>query len=323
MAEFKSQYPFVAFPSWILKKQIENPDWLSSKEILVLLALQSFADGMKEHQTVFPSIERLSSMTAICKRTVIDTIKSLQEKSLIEKTTRYQNGERKTNVYTLKIWNYDSPFAKQSYENVHGDTESQSADSAPTPDPKCKNRDPKCKNRPFISAGDAPKQEPLNKNQEQEPESPLTPLATGQAARAAKGKSKRSNEITLPPLPDYVEPYRNYLESWWQYRWSVHKRTATQVITKQTLGALQLAKELDVLEEFCEEASTKTWVSLGFAGHTDYIQKLARDKKFVPGKPVNYFQPRTTVDMEKHPSYRPLVIDDSPVKPVTSNDFEF
>lgn len=311
MAEFKSQYPFVAFPSWILKKQIETPDWLSSKEIVVLLSLQSFADGMKEDQGVYPSIERLCAMTGICKRTIIEVMKTLQEKGLITKSSRYKDGERKTNLYTLKIWNYSSPF-ENNLENqgLEGGPE-QGAGSALRGEPRCKNRDPKCKNRPFLGAGDAPKQEPLNKNQEEEPEGARSAIRPSLPPLSGKNKNKKLDPKILPELPVYAEPYRSYLQDWWTCRYLVHKQRATQVLTKQTVAALELAKQLDVLQEFCEHASTKSWISLGFAGYTDYIQKLAKDKKFVPGGQNSYFQPRPPVNMETHPSYRPLAIDEA------------
>jgi DNA-binding MarR family transcriptional regulator len=313
MAEFKSQYPFVAFPSWILRKQMEEPGWLSAKEMIVLLALQSFADGMKHDQSVFPSIERLASMTSISGRSIIDLVKSLQEKGLIEKTRRYNDGERKTNIYTLKIWNYDNPPIKQLAQEVPEGAETLSAGSALNPDPTCRNRDPKCRNRMSVSAGSAPKQEPLNKNQELEP--PLPPTG-GESEVVGKRTGNRSGPGPLTELPYFAEPYRKYLESWWHTRWMVHKKRAGSVLTKQSLAALELANELKVIEEFCEHVSTKSWLSLGFAGYTDYLQKLARDKYFTPNTKQSSYQVRPPVDMDKHPSYRPLEVDDR-------NDFAF
>ena len=165
---FKSSYPFIAFPAWIFKKQIEDPEWLSCKEIALILALQSFADGMRGDQAVYPGIERLCKMTALSKRTVIDSIKSLQEKGLVEKTTRYENGERKTNIYTLKIWNHARPAVSEPSQLGAG--------SALTPDPRCKNRQ-------TLGAGFAPKLEPVNNNQIKPPISPLPAESGPQATR--------------------------------------------------------------------------------------------------------------------------------------------
>ena len=184
---FKSSYPFVAFPAWIFKKQLEEPEWLSCKEIALLLALQSFADGMRSDLSVHPSIERLCKMTAMSKRTIIDCIKQLQEKELIEKTTRYENGERKTNIYTLKLWNHAQPVVSEPSHLGAG--------SALTPDPKCKNRQ-------TLGAGFAPKLEPLNNNHINPPISPRS-AGEGRSATpetAARGSARFTAETKHIPF---------------------------------------------------------------------------------------------------------------------------
>lgn len=204
MSEVKNAFPFVALPTWIFKWQIENPGWLSSKEIVVLLALQSFADGIREDSTVYPSIERLCLMTSLSKRTIIETVKSLEEKQLLSKTTRYEKGERKTNIYTLKIWNYDSPLQNKAVSSPSQGCESLSAESAPTPDPKCKNR-------PTLSAGFAPKQEPLTKNHIYPPVSPL-PLSAP-ASPTTQTNRFRATEAIVPialhPVSDLLCSFFN------------------------------------------------------------------------------------------------------------------
>jgi hypothetical protein len=187
MSEFRSSYPFVAFPSWILKKQIDNPGWLSAKEIAILIALQSFADGMKHDSNVYPSIEKLCAMTSLCRRTVMDSIKDLQLKGLIEKTARYENGERKTNIYTLKLWNHASPLQ----ENAVSGESHLGAKSALTPDPKCKKQQ-------TLGAGFAHELEPLNNNHINPPISPLETPAP--QPPTTSGKFQATDQAIPPDL---------------------------------------------------------------------------------------------------------------------------
>ena len=126
-SEFHSSYPFIGFPTWILKKQIEQPDWLSRNEMLVILVLQAFADGMRAESKIQTNLEILSRMTSLSKRTIIETTQLLQDKELIEKQSKYVDGKRANNIYTLKIWNLEPP----SNWREDGNTDVLSADSAP------------------------------------------------------------------------------------------------------------------------------------------------------------------------------------------------
>ena len=274
---FKSSYPFVAFPSWIFTRQLQEPDWLSCKEITLILALQSFADGMQGANDVYPSVERLAKMTALSKRTVIDAIKSLQEKGLIEKATRYKDGERKTNIYTLKIWNHACPLQKNAVSPVSQQASELSAESALTPDPKCKKRQ-------TLGAEFAPKLEPLNKNQINPPISPHPSRPAAQDAAQIQKRSERHPEAPTSAqkpleLPAYAEPFREPLEAWLKASRKKHRNKGTS-LTPHDLRGLKAAHDLQVLKEFCEFAAKSTWMSLGFSGHVEFLQKLQRDSQF-------------------------------------------
>lgn len=127
-SEFQSSYPFVGFPTWILKKQITEPDWLSRNEMLLILVLQAFADGMRSESSVETNLETLSKMTSLSKRTVIETVQLLEGKELIEKRSKYVDGKRTSNVYILKIWNLEPPGRGAGTGGRGG----LSADSAPS-----------------------------------------------------------------------------------------------------------------------------------------------------------------------------------------------
>jgi hypothetical protein len=133
--------------------------------------------------------------------------------------------------------------------------------------------------------------------------------------KKTRGRNQQVKSYLLPQLPEFAEPYRPHLQEWWDMRCRKHKSADRTQLSSKTLDALALAEKLGVLKEFCEYAAEKDWMSLGFAGHTEYLQKLAKDKKFAAsGGQQQTVQSRYTppppVNMETHPSYRPLINDD-------------
>jgi hypothetical protein len=279
MAKIEGQQYFTALPNWIFKKQIESPGWLSCSELSVLFALQFFANGTNSSNGVYPSYKTICMYANVSKRTAVDCIKSLEEKGLIQKETRGDENGQTSNIYFLNIWNHEPPA------------------SLGHPDPRCSDCTPPVQILHPPGANSAPEQEPMNKKRKNPPLSPLAPRSTRKAVPE------------LPELPDFAKGFSEQLESWWAKRCRKHKN-ATSALTANSIAALQLAKELGVLKEFCDEASEKDWMSLGFAGYTDYLQRLSRDKSFATngGQPV--YKVKSTVNMDKHPSYRPLVSED-------------
>lgn len=129
-------------------------------------------------------------------------------------------------------------------------------------------------------------------------------LAVAPRKKTASGPS-RSNAI--PPLPAFSEPYREQLQSWWEMRKLHHKSKAVNVLSARTIKALENANDLGVLKEFCDLAAESSWLSLGFPGHTEMLEKLAQDKKFKPGVKQSKFD--RYPDNANNPAYKPLVID--------------
>lgn len=134
--------------------------------------------------------------------------------------------------------------------------------------------------------------------------------------------SRKTGSCVLPPLPAFAEPYREHLQSWWEQRKRHHKGNAKNEISRRTIAALEDARKLGVLEEFCVVASEASWLSLGFAGYTEALEKLARDKTFTPSSQSassslsarfrgsgRTYQQQSEQDMTNHPAYRPLSID--------------
>lgn len=121
----------------------------------------------------------------------------------------------------------------------------------------------------------------------------------------AQAPKRKATNSVLPALPEFAEPYRELLQLWWEKRCKKHKALNKTRLSTKTISALSYAHKLNVLEEFCEEASERDWSSLGFAGFVDHLHKLEKDKKI-----ACYGGPRATVNMQTHPSYRPLVVDE-------------
>jgi hypothetical protein len=76
------------------------------------------------------------------------------------------------------------------------------------------------------------------------------------------------------------------LLKWLENRKKKHKLDPE--FTKFTLNGLTYARDLGVLAEYCEYSAEMNWRSLGFAGHKELIQKLAKEhgKAIKPEKPV-------------------------------------
>lgn len=131
--------------------------------------------------------------------------------------------------------------------------------------------------------------EPLAKDRRPENQRPEKPDA-GKPGRLRRSISSRSIQEKNPPispqakakrftepieLPEWAEPYRHHLTEWLAKRLAKHKLKPE--ITKNTISALEYAKSLGVLAQYCEYASERQWQSLGFAGHKELIEKLAKD----------------------------------------------
>jgi hypothetical protein len=109
-----------------------------------------------------------------------------------------------------------------------------------------------------------------------------------------EGVGKESEETPREPLvisdslciPAWLQPYKPYLLKWLENRRKKHKLDPE--LTKFTLNGLTYAKDLGVLAEYCEYSAEMNWRSLGFAGHKELIQKLAKEhgKALKPEKPV-------------------------------------
>ena len=107
MQKAKRGQPFVAFPAWILKKQRETPGWLTLHEIAVLLALQSFANGIYSRTVVWPGVKTIAKIVSVSERKVVSVLGALASKGLIDRKQRFCSGGRQTNLYHLLIWDHD------------------------------------------------------------------------------------------------------------------------------------------------------------------------------------------------------------------------
>lgn len=127
-------------------------------------------------------------------------------------------------------------------------------------------------------------------------------------AAHTKARGKSVSQPVLPPLPAFAERYREQLQSWWEMRKLHHKARAKGSLSIRSIKALENANALGVLEEFCEIASESSWLSLGFPGHTEMLEKLAQDKKFKAGAKGSRFMRQD--DGIINPAYKPLEIDE-------------
>ena len=266
MAEINGRQPFTALPNWIFYKQKAEPGWLSACELAILLALQHFANGLDSGNCVFPSYNTLCAYAGISRKTAIKCITLLQEKGLIKKEARYSENEQKTNVYHLVFWSVDQTQCASGTTQCTSDTgvaqemHHPSAGDAP---PQCTS----CTRTITIE------QEPSNKKNP-----PIPPHQPERPPAAIE-------------LPDWLESYREPLTAWLEKRKKKHKLDPE--LSTLTIRALEYANSLGILQIYCEYISEYNWMSLGFAGYKEAIDKLARDHGIEKNQkpkmaPINY-----------------------------------
>ena len=243
MTQITGQQPFTALPNWIFHKQKAEPGWLSAYELAILLALQHFANGASSGNCVFPSYKTLCVYAGISRNSAIKSIVLLQEKGLIRKEARHSENGQKTNVYHLVFWDGDQT---QSTTRTPQSTTEAGGSSGDGP-PQCAS----CTRTRTI---------------EQEPSNNINPpISPQQPKRLPAGVE----------LPDWLEPCRKHLMQWLCSRQKRYKLRPE--LTSSTMRALEYARDAGVLEIYCEYISERNWQSLGFAGHRDTIEKLAKE----------------------------------------------
>jgi hypothetical protein len=112
------------------------------------------------------------------------------------------------------------------------------------------------------------------------PLSPRTPSSTDDRRQTPPEASVRRSEPLR--LPAHAEPFRAALEGWLEQSRKKHRNKKRQ-LSPNDLRGINAAHELGVLAEYAELASESAWMSLGFSGHIDLLQKLQRDQKFHSG----------------------------------------
>ncbi|MGA1713326.1 MAG: hypothetical protein ACO4CS_18745 [bacterium] len=96
----------------------------------------------------------------------------------------------------------------------------------------------------------------------------------GRESEGTPRKPLENLEIVIE-LPDWLEPHRDHLIEWLKNRKKKHKLQPE--ISKLSMKALEYAKSLGVLAQYCEVASERNWQSLGFIGAREAIDKLAKE----------------------------------------------
>lgn len=79
-------------------------------------------------------------------------------------------------------------------------------------------------------------------------------------------------------LPEWLEPHRAPLTAWLENRRKKHKLPPELTkLSSLTMRALEYARDIGVLQIYCEYVSERNWQSLGFAGYKEVIDKLAKE----------------------------------------------
>lgn len=96
----------------------------------------------------------------------------------------------------------------------------------------------------------------------------------GRESEGTPRKPLKNVEIEIE-LPEWLEPHRVNLIEWLKNRRKKHRLEPE--ISKLSIKALEYARSLGVLAQYCEVASEANWQSLGFIGSRDAIDRLAKE----------------------------------------------
>lgn len=88
---------------------------------------------------------------------------------------------------------------------------------------------------------------------------------------------RRAPSTAAATLPDFAEPVRAQLEAWWRLRKQRHRAASGAALTSRSVNALAYANSLGVLVAFADLAAESGWLSLGFDGHRNLIDRLATE----------------------------------------------
>lgn len=109
---------------------------------------------------------------------------------------------------------------------------------------------------------------------------PQAPIGATDTSAPPRGPSKARTAQTkaAATLPAFAEPVRPQLEAWWRLRKQRHGAKAGDQLQARSVNALAFASERGVLEAFADLAAESGWISLGFAGYRDVVDRLAAEQ---------------------------------------------
>lgn len=300
--------PFAAFPIWIFRRNEREGGYLSAKEMIVILAMQSFASGISSGNSVYPGVERLAAMTSLNRKTVMECVKSLCEKGLIEKFQRRSGGVTKSNLYVLKFW-VEPERATSAPRAEDSRSPKQEPRVAPKAEPKSEMGEPKSEIDPSRSPLTGLELYPLNNNQiknNNQIEAPASrPVASGVCKEKVKPKSKaiqEKAEEAILQIPEEYHKYKDILVEWFIARKRRYRKDPE--FTRPSLEGLENAKAYDakcpgMLKEYLQKAAYAGWLSLGWTGHVSDLEKMYRDKQILsrnnPQTPLPLIKPKATL----------------------------
>lgn len=336
MAEIVGRHPFTGLPNWIIRKRAKDAKWLSCAEVSVLLTLQFFANGTGADSSVFPSYNTIASYSGISRRSAIECIDSLMSKGLVKKEIRKNENGNQSNIYKMMIWNDQEPdlVAGGGAGSALGVVNQLHQGGEPA--------------APGVvqdlhqgGAGSAPEQEPMNKkNPEEPPMSPATkqtpeplngerrpaPTTPNQSRRKTGRFVAKPNDVpsTLSAVAEEVCEFFN------KHKAGQHTERAFQglldqlaQINEDECGGINAVKSQIETAITVSKTGEKKWQSILYKNWCLY------GKQETSTRQGRLYKIPSTVNMQTHPSYRPLVVDEpvtqqvEQVRLIVNRDEEF
>lgn len=113
MAKAKNKSDFINFT--IFHNEFIETDILNGNEKLVFMAIKRHMNN--ESKTSFPSLTKISKYSRLCKSTVQKTLKTLEDKGIIEKEHRkLENNGNTSNIYT--VHDYKSMWTVKNNKDI-------------------------------------------------------------------------------------------------------------------------------------------------------------------------------------------------------------
>ena len=255
--------PFTWVPQELMQAKLLTPP-----ELAVLLAIGCHGEEC------FPSHERLAEFSNTSLATVKRSLGKLKKFGIVSWEKRHGPQGQTSNLYELHLTG-----KPQGWWLRLSATDKPIAHAEPHPSSE--------RASPQLTVSD--EKESITRIKEKELER-TSSTASNPAPTPQKKDRKNKHKLIeqwLDETPDQFKQHRAKLKKWLEVRWDKKPRYRDSPWSDgcKSIQGLTYATENGVVEEFLDSsfADNAGWISFGFPGFVDCVQRLARDKQRLNG----------------------------------------